>query len=210
MLRLRWNKAATALQSVALPSSLHTLNMQLVKRIAFPTHQSHGKSQIILFYLRKHFVHCVMVLSQLGRLVRAARVCLKAASAAVASGVTGVSRGVNGGSVVEQWTRTRQTDQEHEVSTWCSLHIVCFITETSSNHVKAFRGDNIEGAILYEMLMRSHKQQHMIKTPRLELLKVFTMCNEPTTVCRHPNPRTQKMQHPLANFVLNKGGDSRS
>lgn len=47
----------------------------------------------------------------------AARVCLKAASAAVASGVTGLSRGVNGGSVVEQQTQTHQIDQEHKVST---------------------------------------------------------------------------------------------
>lgn len=86
------------------------------------------------------------------------------------SAVTGLSQGVNGGSVVEQWTQTRQTDQEHEVGTWCSLHIVCFTSQTS-NHVKAFKIYIVEGAILYKMLLQLQRNSIMWSiTSRLPLL----------------------------------------
>lgn len=71
-------------------------------------------------------------LNKLGPSRRASRVCLRAVLAVVVSGRYFVSHSVaavNGGSVAEDRALSRLTDQEHEVSTWCSLDIVSVISK---------------------------------------------------------------------------------
>lgn len=74
-----------------------------------------------------------MDLNELGLFKSASCVCLRAVSAAVESGSDCISRSVatvNGGSVAEQQALSRLTDQEHEVSTWCSLDIVSMLSQS--------------------------------------------------------------------------------
>lgn len=89
-------------------------------------------------------------------------VCLKAASAVVVFGVDGLSHGANSGSVVEQWTQTRQSDQEHGVATWCSPHVVWFMSQISSSHVTAFRLNDHWKSIVAWNANAWHKCYHVI------------------------------------------------
>lgn len=116
--------------------------------------------RVKLFYFILEMTLCDN-LNKLWRLLSMC-VCLKAASAVVVFGVDGLSHGVNSGSVVEQWTQTHQGDQEHEVSTWCSLHVVWFMSQISSSHVTAFRLDDHWKSIVAWNANVWHKCHHVI------------------------------------------------